>query len=306
MSVSFEYYKIFYYVAKYKSFNKAAAILSNSQPNISRTINNLEYELGCRLFNRSPRGVTLTDAGRELYSHVEIACAHLTMGENVVRSAKDLKHGSLIIGISIGITSHIINRLILPVIKEYYEKYPDIDLYLINHDTPTLINNYRNGMLDIAIITTPFTEKKPDDKAILYAFNDILIAGQAFSFLKDKTMSLKEINEYPLISLLRSTETYGLYSSFFAEHGLEYNPRIEVAHTLQMLSFVTENLGIGCTEMMSCEKDIAENRVIRICLEEELPKRYITLADDPDREMKSTASAFKKMLYESIKNRLSS
>ena len=302
MSASYEYYKIFYYVAKYKSFNKAASVLSNSQPNISRTITNLEHELGCRLFDRSPRGVTLTAAGRELYSHVEIACEHLKIAETVVRSAKDLKHGSLIIGLSIGITSHIINRLILPVIKEYHEKYPDIDLYLINHDTPTLIKNYREGLLDIAIITTPYTEEKPNDNNILYEYNDVFIVGQAFSFLKDKTMSLKEISEYPLISLLRTTETYSFYNSLFAEHGLEYNVRIEAAHTLQMLSFVIENFGIGCTDIMSCENDIAENRVVRIKLDEELPRRYITLADEPKKEMKSTASVFKEMLLESIKH----
>ena len=50
MSVSYDYYRIFYYVAKYGSFTRAASILMNSQPNITRTIANLEKELDCRLF----------------------------------------------------------------------------------------------------------------------------------------------------------------------------------------------------------------------------------------------------------------
>ena len=45
MDVNFEYYKIFYYVAKYHNFTKAAQALSNSQPNITRAMNCLEQQL---------------------------------------------------------------------------------------------------------------------------------------------------------------------------------------------------------------------------------------------------------------------
>ena len=47
--MTLDYYRIFYYVAKYKSFSKAAQILHNNQPNISRTMNNIESEFGCKL-----------------------------------------------------------------------------------------------------------------------------------------------------------------------------------------------------------------------------------------------------------------
>ena len=50
MNVNFEYYKIFYYVAKYKNFTKAAHALNNSQPNVTRAMNCLEHELRCTLF----------------------------------------------------------------------------------------------------------------------------------------------------------------------------------------------------------------------------------------------------------------
>ena len=58
--ITFDYYRIFYFVAKYKSFTKAAEVLQNSQPNISRCMGNLEQELECKLFMRSNRGIILT------------------------------------------------------------------------------------------------------------------------------------------------------------------------------------------------------------------------------------------------------
>lgn len=47
--ISYDYYRIFYYVAQYKSFTKAAQMLDNNQPNITRCMNNLESEIGCKL-----------------------------------------------------------------------------------------------------------------------------------------------------------------------------------------------------------------------------------------------------------------
>ena len=67
MDVNFEYYKIFYYVAKYHNFTKAAQALNNSQPNITRAMNCLEQQLNTTLFIRTNRGVQLTPEGERLY-----------------------------------------------------------------------------------------------------------------------------------------------------------------------------------------------------------------------------------------------
>ena len=56
MNISYDSYRVFYYVAKYHSFTQAAVVLMNNQPNVTRTIKNLEQALGCKLFIRSSRG----------------------------------------------------------------------------------------------------------------------------------------------------------------------------------------------------------------------------------------------------------
>ena len=63
MNISYDYYRVFYYVAKYRSITQAAAALMNNQPNLTRIIKNLEGELGCSLFVRSRQGVPLTPEG---------------------------------------------------------------------------------------------------------------------------------------------------------------------------------------------------------------------------------------------------
>lgn len=68
MNISFDYYRVFYYVAKYKNITLASNALNYNQPNVTRTIKNLEGALGCTLFVRTNRGVTLTAEGESFMS----------------------------------------------------------------------------------------------------------------------------------------------------------------------------------------------------------------------------------------------
>ena len=90
--ITYDYYRIFYFVARYKSFTKAAKMLGNNQPNITRCMNILEQELKCTLFLRSNRGISLTPEGKKLYEHVAIAYEQLQIGEEEIRQiCKELK-----------------------------------------------------------------------------------------------------------------------------------------------------------------------------------------------------------------------
>ena len=86
-NINYDYYRIFYYVAKYGNISQAAKMLMNNQPNLTRSIKNLEGELGCTLFVRSNRGMKLTPEGEKLYSHIRIALEHTEAGEEEISSS---------------------------------------------------------------------------------------------------------------------------------------------------------------------------------------------------------------------------
>ena len=70
MNIDFELYRIFYVVANHCNITKASEELSISQPAISKSIKNLEEQLGGQLFVRTKRGVVLTEEGNFYYSSV--------------------------------------------------------------------------------------------------------------------------------------------------------------------------------------------------------------------------------------------
>ena len=120
MEINYDYYRIFYYVAKYKSFTQAAHVLLNNQPNITRSMNNLENQLGCQLFVRSNRGVELTPEGERLFSHVSIAYRQLQAAEMELGQNRELQSGS----VSVGVSSSAFHEVLLPKLIKFHSLFP--------------------------------------------------------------------------------------------------------------------------------------------------------------------------------------
>ena len=93
MNVNMDYYRIFYYVAKYGNFTKAPRTLGNSQPNVTRAMNCLEQQLQCSLFIRTNRGVQLTPEGERLYVRVSAAMTQLFAAEEELGDSGGLSRG---------------------------------------------------------------------------------------------------------------------------------------------------------------------------------------------------------------------
>lgn len=122
MYVDWEYYKIFYYVAKYQNFTRAARVLGNNQPNITHTMNKLEDQLHCVLFIRSNRGVTLTPEGETLYARIASAAVQIQDAEAELSASATLEHGA----ISISATETALNICLSERLQAFHAQYPGI------------------------------------------------------------------------------------------------------------------------------------------------------------------------------------
>lgn len=115
MNINYDYYRIFYFVAKYGNISQAAKLLLNNQPNLTRTIKNLESELGCPLFSRTNRGMRLTPEGQKLYEHIKVAIEHIEAGEEEITESKNLQTGTVFVAAS----EVALRCLLLPVLKNF-------------------------------------------------------------------------------------------------------------------------------------------------------------------------------------------
>ena len=292
MAITYDYYRIFYYVAKYQSFTQAARILLNSQPNITRSMNNLESELGCRLFVRSNRGVQLTPEGEKLYAHVAVAHEQLQAGEAELSGDKSLQRGV----VSVGASETALHGYLLSRLCRFHRKYPGIRIRISSHSTPQAVASLRRGLVDFAVVTTPTGVVKPLEEIRLKTFREILVGGPQFQELSCGALSLKELTAYPLVSLGRETKTYEFYSHFFAENGILWEPDMEAATTDQVLPLVKHDLGLGFLPEDFAAEDMRRGKLFPITLKEKIPERAICLVKDTGRPLSMAARELEKEL----------
>lgn len=296
MSVNYDYYRIFYYVGKYRSFTQAAKALHSSQPNVTRAMNNLEHALGCHLFIRTHRGVTLTPEGEVLYQHVTAAHEHLQTGEAELSGASPHMGGHL----SIGVSEIALHGLLLPLLQQFRQTYPKVHIEITNHSTPQAVAAVRSGAVELAVVTSPADTAKPLLETPLMEFQDILIGGQGFSQLRETPMTLMALADYPLVLLGRNTSTYAFFQKVYSQQGLLLAPDIEAATTDQILPLVQYDLGLGFVPSFFAEDAIARGDVFPIPLKTPLPPRHISLVQDKSRPVSGAARAFLALLKERV------
>lgn len=289
MNISYDYYRIFYHVAKCGSVTQAAKLLLNSQPNLTRAIKTLEGELGCPLFVRNNRGVRLTPEGERLFEYVAVAFEKIEAGEAEIIKSRNLETGFVYVAAS----EVALHCALLPVLKKYREMHSGIRLKISNHSTPQAIEELRNGIADIAVVTTPTVPSATLEEVSVGRFCEVAVCSSAFSELSGKRIDFETLLSYPLISLGPKTKSYELYSRFFAERGLRYLPETEAATADQILPMVRADLGIGFVprEFLADAED-----VIVIGTESPLPAREIRMVKRRDQPLSVAAKELWRLL----------
>ena len=123
---------VFAAIAEHGSFIGAARHLGLATPSVSQALRGLEERLGVRLFNRTTRSVTLTEAGRALLAQVRPALDQLQGAVESVNMYRDRPAGTL----RLAAVSLAADAVVLPVASDFMAEYPEITLDITIVDGP--------------------------------------------------------------------------------------------------------------------------------------------------------------------------
>lgn len=294
MKSSYDRYYIFYHVAKYKSFTKAAKALLSNQPNVTHAMNRLEQELGCRLFIRSHRGICLTPEGETLYRRAAIAFEQLTLAEDELSLATGLHTGS----VTIGASETALHGFLLLHLRDFCSRYPGIHIRILNDSTNNAVSAVRSGKVDFSLAATPTGVSSPLTEICLCRFQDILLAGRKYAYLADKPRHLADLAGIPLICMIEESKTFEFYNQFYYQNGLSLKPDIEVATSDLVVPMVKSDLAIGFLPSFYAAECIRQKECVRVPLLEQLPERSICLIQDSGRSLNVAARELRKFLLE--------
>jgi len=292
MDINFEYYKVFYYVARYGNLTRAAAALGSNQPNVTRVMKLLEAQLNCRLLVREPRGISLTGEGERLYAHVEAAYEHLMRGQEEIGRQDAADSGVA----EIGATETALHLFLLEAMRDFRMEYPRIRIKVHNRSTPEIIREFSSGRLDFAVITMPFEMPDSFHCETVCDFREILVGGTEYKYLSREKIRLEELRECPWIGLGKGTATYELYRQFFAGYGVELELDMEVATSDLLLPLIEKNLGIGFVAESLALPLLKRKALVQIPVDCEMPVRSVQLVSEKGRVRSGAADVFYRYL----------
>ncbi|MDL2217100.1 LysR family transcriptional regulator [Christensenellaceae bacterium OttesenSCG-928-M15] len=273
MSADLELYRVFCTVARCGSLSHAARELYISQPAVSQAMRRLEDSLGCSLFTRTSRGITLTSEGRMLFSYADKAVSLVTAAEDKLNRMRTLQSGGLMIGAS----DTLCQYFLLPYLERFHAEYPAVQLQVTNRTTPETVELLKIGKVDIALVNLPVEGSMLCVRECLQVHDVFVAAAKRFEHFKDQTITWDMLAREPLVLLEQASNSRKYLDAFATQQGVTLHPEIELgAHSL-LVQFARIGLGIACVTSEFAKEPLASGELFEVKLDAPLPSRAIGL-----------------------------
>ena len=275
MNINYELYRIFYEVASCGNITHASQKLNISQPAISKSIKNLETQLGGDLFVRTQKGVVLTEEGKLFYKHISNAIENISNAENEFTNLISLNKGSIRIGVSTTITE----KFLLPYLKKFHELYPNITIHMYTDISNELLEKLKNGLIDLAVVHIIDKDYGYDiDINKIKKIHSCFVVNDTFKELIKKEVSIKELIKYPIILQTKGSNSRDFIEKIEIDNNILFKNNIESSSYTLISEFAKMGLGIGISTKEYIEEDLNNKLLYEIKLQEKLPDRYIGIA----------------------------
>lgn len=246
-------------IAETRNFTAAAGLLGYAQSTVTMQIKQLEEELGCPLFERLGKTVTLTSEGDRLCEYAE---KMMQLEREILLEVPTVKEpaGILRLGVSESLCYHGLPEVLL----KYRQKYPRVEIQLsfIIHDTfPVLL---KKGVLDLAYSLNPPMDSP--DLALLYDKPETLgfYASPDHPLAKRKGITEKDLEEIPLLLTSHNCSFRHMLLEDLAEAGVTPHIALETSSKEILRQFAINGLGVAFMPDMTARNEAEKQRLKKL------------------------------------------
>lgn len=279
-------------VAETGSFSRAAERCNVAQPSLSQQIQKLEAELGAPLFDRLPRRVVLTDAGRSLLPRATGILAELRDIKRSAGSEADSASGTLHVGFI-----HTIAPFVLPrVIQRFSSDFPNARLIAHEDFTEALVRDLVDGKLDVGITSTPIHNRLIRVEELL-SEPFLVASSKKNDVISRATIRVNELDDFPFIALSEIHCLGEQIQSFCYQEHLEMKIVCNASQLATVENCVALGLGVSLVPRALALSDASKQIAYRK-LSGATPQRKIAAATHVERTQSFLAKKFIEIVRE--------
>lgn len=271
--MEFKSVKFFIAVAECGNITRAAEQLGIVQPALTRQINQLEEEFGVRLFNRLPRGVQLTAAGREFLEHCRRIVDEIERARHEITAQGSQPRGVIALG-----STTTLGRVLMPmVVGECLRELPEVSLKVLEARSVRLHEQLLTGALDMAILTNPVGSYQLSMQPLVS--EPLCLVGRPEHMPRLKKLMLADLAGMPLVITpgMRALVTGG---DPRAQRRLSVVAEVESIETIRCLLLAETALTIVPASAFA--EDVQAGRLQALALQGSAPQRMLVLASRTD------------------------
>jgi LysR family transcriptional regulator, hydrogen peroxide-inducible genes activator len=246
-------------LADHKHFGRAAAACFISQPTLSTQIRKLEEELGVALVERAPRRVMLTPAGRDAAERARRIVADVEEMKEAARRSQNPEAGTVRLGIFPTLGPYLLPH----VVPRVRERFPHLELLLIEEKTETLLRQLREGRLDAGVLALPLHD---DQLHLEFLFEEpfLLAVPETHSLSKAKSLTMQDLAHESLLLLEdgHCLRDQALDVCHMAGAGEKSGFRATSLETLRQM--VAANVGITLLPILAVKPPVATSQDIHL------------------------------------------
>ena len=283
----------FLQVAAQRSFSRAAETLRLTQPSVTARIQALERDLGETLFERSGRGVSLTEAGTAFMPHAQRVLKALQDGRDAIHSLQRLDLGTLRLAAAPTIGTYVLPGLL----KEFRARYPGIEVSVRTEYSDQIVQmvladevrlGLERAISHADVVTVP-----------LYEDEVVLVASAQHPFAPQGTARVEELSGEALIMFNRGSSYYTLVDNALRQAGAPVSPAMELDNMEAAKKMVEQGLGIAMLPKVAVERELQQGELRQIRVRGmTMPKRQIALIYRRGRPLSRASQAFVRLLEE--------
>ena len=282
--------QIFVEVARDKSFRGAADNLGIPNSTVSRRIAELEREVGLRLFDRSTRRVTLTDAGKLHFANCERILNEATLAREQLADLRATPSGKL----RIASNQVSANEWLVPLLPAFTLRYPEIEIEMdIVSDTP----NPAEKSVDIAIVLGPVVQEDFVARQLISLTQLGLYASKGYVRDRGEPSSVAELHKHEGLTHLRIPEWHLVHAGNGKTETVSPRGRISIANFSALQELCLADMGICVWHKWLARELVEDGRLVRVLPQWSL-KAWEFYAVTTSRHVPAKARAFIDFLME--------
>ena len=183
-------------LADLRHFGKAAEACFVSQPTLSTQVRKLEEELGVSLVERAPRKLMLTAAGQDVVLRARQIVAEVEEMRESARRSRDPEAGSLRLGVFPTLGPYLLPH----VVPQLRERFPQLELLLVEEKSDVLLARLREGKLDASLLALPLHDEQLHVE-FLFEEPFVLAAPRQHPLASQSSLTMAQLSDETLLLL---------------------------------------------------------------------------------------------------------